>query len=436
MPTIARINANLAKMADGKTVRFLDVNARLADPSGTLFEGMTVDGLHPSLKGYEVWAEGLKPILTELLGPPGRHRPRAPAHRRPERGRTHQPLTPAGRHPDEGRSHGSNRTRPGRGGPDRVGRARDTSRPGAGPRRGGGAPAATGTGREGPQHRLHPRRRPPLRRDGLHGPPDASRRRTWTRMARDGAHLRNAFVTTALCSPSAGPPSSPALYAHTHRRRRQLLADAARHRRIFPQYLQQSGYQTAFIGKWHMGNDDDAPQPGFDRWVSFRGQGTYLPRAGRPERRRQARAAEGLHHRRAHRLRASTGSRPGQRATSLLPVPVAQGRSRGLRAGRTPQGLADRACRAAAATMASGRGRRPGARRWVRNQRNSWHGVGLSLPLAARRRRVLPALRRDAARRRRQRRPRSRVRCGRSACSIRRSSSTWATTASRSASTA
>ena len=70
MPTIARINANLAKLADGKSIRFLDVGARLADPQGTLFEGMMVDGLHPSLKGYEVWAEGLKPILTELLGPP------------------------------------------------------------------------------------------------------------------------------------------------------------------------------------------------------------------------------------------------------------------------------------------------------------------------------------------------------------------------------
>jgi lysophospholipase L1-like esterase len=77
MPTIARINANLAKMADGKATRFLDVNARLADAKGTLFEGMMVDGLHPSLKGYEVWAEGLKPIVTELLGPPaaGDHAP-------------------------------------------------------------------------------------------------------------------------------------------------------------------------------------------------------------------------------------------------------------------------------------------------------------------------------------------------------------------------
>jgi len=70
MPTIARINANLAKMADGKSIRLLDIGARLADADGTLFEGMTVDGLHPSLKGYEVWAQGLRPILAELLGPP------------------------------------------------------------------------------------------------------------------------------------------------------------------------------------------------------------------------------------------------------------------------------------------------------------------------------------------------------------------------------
>jgi lysophospholipase L1-like esterase len=46
------------------------VNGRLADASGTLLEGMTVDKLHPSLAGYQVWADGLKPILTELLGPP------------------------------------------------------------------------------------------------------------------------------------------------------------------------------------------------------------------------------------------------------------------------------------------------------------------------------------------------------------------------------
>lgn len=70
MPGINRINENLARFADGKAVRFLNVNDRLADQDGRLFEGMMGDKLHPSLKGYEVWAAGLKPVLTELLGPP------------------------------------------------------------------------------------------------------------------------------------------------------------------------------------------------------------------------------------------------------------------------------------------------------------------------------------------------------------------------------
>jgi lysophospholipase L1-like esterase len=70
MPAINRINANLAAMANGKSIRFLNVNDKLADANGKLLEGMMPDQLHPSLKGYQVWADGLKPILTELLGPP------------------------------------------------------------------------------------------------------------------------------------------------------------------------------------------------------------------------------------------------------------------------------------------------------------------------------------------------------------------------------
>jgi lysophospholipase L1-like esterase len=69
VPGIYRINANLAKMADGKKIRYLDVNAKLADKDGLLVEGMMGDKLHPTLKGYQVWADGLIPILTELLGP-------------------------------------------------------------------------------------------------------------------------------------------------------------------------------------------------------------------------------------------------------------------------------------------------------------------------------------------------------------------------------
>jgi lysophospholipase L1-like esterase len=70
MPTINRINTRLAGLADGKAIRFLDINSRLADANGLLFDGMMGDRLHPTLQGYQVWADALKPILTELLGPP------------------------------------------------------------------------------------------------------------------------------------------------------------------------------------------------------------------------------------------------------------------------------------------------------------------------------------------------------------------------------
>lgn len=70
VPTIKRINENIARFADGKAIRFLNVNDKLADKNGTLLEGVTVDNLHLSLKGYQIWADSLKPIFTELLGPP------------------------------------------------------------------------------------------------------------------------------------------------------------------------------------------------------------------------------------------------------------------------------------------------------------------------------------------------------------------------------
>jgi lysophospholipase L1-like esterase len=73
MPIINRVNEDLAKLADGKKVRFLNFNAKLADASGTLFPGMmNPDKLHPAVPGYQVWADALKPIFTELLGPPAK----------------------------------------------------------------------------------------------------------------------------------------------------------------------------------------------------------------------------------------------------------------------------------------------------------------------------------------------------------------------------
>lgn len=79
MPVVNGINENLAKMAGGK-IRYLNINDKLADSSGMLFPGMmNPDKLHPATKGYQVWADALKPIFRELLGPPaaGDHAPPA-----------------------------------------------------------------------------------------------------------------------------------------------------------------------------------------------------------------------------------------------------------------------------------------------------------------------------------------------------------------------
>ena len=94
------------------------------------------------------------------------------------------------------------------------------------------------------------------------------------RLAAEGAHFEKAYVTTSLCSPSRASILT-GLYAHNHR-----VVDnyhpVDETLTFFPELLQDSGYQTAFIGKWHMG-DSDVKQRGFDHWVSFRGQGVYAP---------------------------------------------------------------------------------------------------------------------------------------------------------------
>ena len=94
-------------------------------------------------------------------------------------------------------------------------------------------------------------------------------------LARDGVHCKNAFVTTALCSPSRASILT-GKYAHQHK-----IVDnntpTPKGTQFFSQDLQKAGYTTGFFGKWHMGGAGDEPQPGFDKWVSFRGQGSYLP---------------------------------------------------------------------------------------------------------------------------------------------------------------
>lgn len=69
---INRVNERLARLADGKKVRYLNINDKLADGDGKFLPGMSPDRLHLTAKGYQVWADALKPVLTELLGPPAK----------------------------------------------------------------------------------------------------------------------------------------------------------------------------------------------------------------------------------------------------------------------------------------------------------------------------------------------------------------------------
>ena len=66
---VDQTNRGLARLANGEGIRFLDINPMLTGPDGKLKEGMAVDGLHLAVKGYQTWADGLKPILTDWLEP-------------------------------------------------------------------------------------------------------------------------------------------------------------------------------------------------------------------------------------------------------------------------------------------------------------------------------------------------------------------------------
>jgi N-acetylglucosamine-6-sulfatase len=94
------------------------------------------------------------------------------------------------------------------------------------------------------------------------------------RIAAEGARFANAFVTTSLCSPSRA-----SLLSGRYARRHQVLNNFTEYPVDLPSYprrLQEAGYETAYIGKWHMGEDNDAQRPGFDHWMSHRGQGNYF----------------------------------------------------------------------------------------------------------------------------------------------------------------
>ena len=189
------------------------------------------------------------------------------------------------------------------------------------------------------------------------------------RLAARGCHFENAFVTTALCSPSRASVLT-GQYGHAHGVL-DNLTPLPKSLPTFPQVLQRHGYRTALIGKWHMGGDRDEPQPGFDRWVSFRGQGRYWdPELNFDGHRRQVKGyvadiltEESLRFLRENRERpfllylghknVHAEFSPAERhrhlyATEPIPYPK---------------------------TFANNDETYRGKPRWVRAQRDSWHGV-------------------------------------------------------------
>ena len=119
-----------------------------------------------------------------------------------------------------------------------------------------------------------------LRYDGLGFLQPQIRTPNIDKLAKGGTYFPNAVVTSSLCSPSR----ATILTGQTARNHGVVDNNNSSEEGLvyFPSYLRQAGYETAFFGKWHMGQDSDAPRPGFDKWVSFTGQGSYFPAKDMP----------------------------------------------------------------------------------------------------------------------------------------------------------
>jgi len=93
-------------------------------------------------------------------------------------------------------------------------------------------------------------------------------------LSREGLVFENAFVTTSLCSPSRACFMTGS-YAHTNGVYINSYSDPDPDVPLLPKVLQEAGYETAFLGKWHMKRGAN-PREGFDYWLSFDGQGKYI----------------------------------------------------------------------------------------------------------------------------------------------------------------
>jgi lysophospholipase L1-like esterase len=67
MAIIRDVNRQLAKLDDGKNVRFLDIGAKFLDESGKIPDAIMPDQLHPTAAGYKIWAEAMQPTLDAMM---------------------------------------------------------------------------------------------------------------------------------------------------------------------------------------------------------------------------------------------------------------------------------------------------------------------------------------------------------------------------------
>ncbi|MEA3208329.1 MAG: hypothetical protein QOE70_1386 [Chthoniobacter sp.] len=61
------INAIIRKLDDGKKTRYLDLTPKFLDANGEIPKDVMPDGLHPNTRGYQIWAEAMQPLLTQMM---------------------------------------------------------------------------------------------------------------------------------------------------------------------------------------------------------------------------------------------------------------------------------------------------------------------------------------------------------------------------------
>jgi len=67
MEVIRAANAELAKLDDGKTIRYLDIGSKFLGADGKIPNDIMPDQLHPNLAGYKIWVAAMQPLLDEML---------------------------------------------------------------------------------------------------------------------------------------------------------------------------------------------------------------------------------------------------------------------------------------------------------------------------------------------------------------------------------